>query len=254
MALLRLDAVRWRDVLRDISLAWPRGRLIGLVGPNGAGKSTLLRVAAGVWRPTAGVVTIAGMPLHRLSPRQRARHLAYMPQQLPEEAPYTVRQYVAMGRYAYGTRWTGYERGNMGREAVDAALRRMGLEGKGDVPINRLSGGERQRAVLARCLTQGSPVLLLDEPIASLDLHYQVDVLKQLRALAAEGYLVVIAIHHLELAARYCDEVVLLHGGRVTGSGLPAAVLTEAAVREAFGIHVRTYKDPFTGALRLSLP
>ncbi|MCL6548573.1 MAG: ABC transporter ATP-binding protein [Alicyclobacillus sp.] len=253
MVSLQLEGVGWREAVVNVTQTWESGRMIGLVGPNGAGKSTLLRLVAGVWRPTSGIVRWNGTPLHRLPPRERARRIAYLPQQVPDDTPYTVRQYVEMGRYAYGSPWTGYEGGGSGRAAVQRALERTGLQELADEPMNRLSGGQRQRAAIARCLAQGSPVLLLDEPIANLDLYYQTDILTQLQNLAQEGYLVVLAIHHLELAARYCTDVVMLQRGRIAGAGSPAAVLTPDTLLAVFGMGVRTYADPYTGALRLSL-
>jgi ABC-type cobalamin/Fe3+-siderophores transport system ATPase subunit len=251
-ALLQLENVSYRGILHDVNLAWSRGQFIGLIGPNGAGKSTLLRILAGIWRPTTGSVYLNGKVLSDMSARQRAKEIAYLPQQMPENVTFTVEQYVEMGRYAYRTPW-----GNLGREskeAVASALKTLNLLDYRGVHLERLSGGERQRAGIARCIAQGSPIILLDEPISSLDLYYQVDILRRLQRLAHEGYLIVTAIHNLELAARYCTGLVLLNHGRVYAHSSPNDVLTERALLDVFQVPAKTYSDPYDGFLRVSYP
>ena len=247
---LSLDNVSYRKVLSGLNLQWQYGQLIGLIGPNGVGKSTLLRMLAGVWRPTQGHVCLEGKPLHALTARQRAKHVAYLPQQMPETAVFTVRQYVEMGRYAYRTAWKGL--GPDSREAVEKAIDALDLSSYSDVYLDHLSGGERQRAGMARCIAQGSRIILLDEPISNLDLYYQVDILHRLEELAKAGYLIVAAIHNLELAARYCTALVLLNKGRVYAHSSPEQVLTEQALRDVFQVSAKTYTDPYSGFLRLS--
>lgn len=250
--MLEAAGVSFRGILHDVTQTWPAGRLVGLVGPNGAGKSTLLRVLAGIWSPTSGEVRVSGLSVHQLSPRQRARHVSYLPQQLPDDIPFTVREFVEMGRYAHRPRIGALSRAD--RAAVDQALSRLELADLAHNPIKYLSGGQRQRAAIARCLAQESGVLLLDEPISNLDLHYQWEILQIVRGLASEGRLVVMAIHHLELAAAFCDELVLLRNGRVYQAGKPQAVLTPEAVEAVFGLSVQVFPDPHTGHLRLSWP
>ncbi|MDQ0188947.1 ABC transporter ATP-binding protein [Alicyclobacillus cycloheptanicus] len=241
---LVLSGVSYLSILHHISATFSGGQVVGLIGPNGAGKSTLLRIAAGVLPASEGTVTLDGVNLSTLHPRDRARRLAYLPQHLPNDIPFTVRDFVEMGRYAHRSANAG---------VVDAALVQMNLTTFADAPMDTLSGGERARAGIARCLAQESRVLLLDEPIASLDLYYQVDILRQLRTLAQRGYLVVIAIHHLELAIRFCDQFLLLHCGYVRRQGTVTEVMTECALEEVFGIRAKTFHDPHTGVLRLSV-
>lgn len=270
---LELSDVSYLDIVHGVSTRLDGGQLIGLLGPNGAGKSTLLRLATGVLTPTAGCVQIGEQDMRSFNPRDRARQIAYLPQQLPDDIPFTVREFVEMGRYAHravdrvpsASAWrtsavrqqqadtSSTRQRPSGRAVVDSALQRMSLTNWADAPMRTLSGGERQRAGIARCLAQESRVLLLDEPIASLDLYYQVDILQQLRKLAEEGYLVVVAIHHLELAIRFCSRFLLLHCGRMVRHGDVSEVMTEEALAEVFRIQARTYRDPFTGTLRLSV-
>lgn len=244
MTHLALSGVSYQHILRDIDADWVGGQVVGLIGPNGAGKSTLLRTSAGVLRQDKGSIRLDGHDLNRLSVRARACEIAYLPQQIPADVPFTAREFVAMGRYAHKTR---------GHDIVDGALEQMNLLDYVDAPMHTLSGGERQRAGIARCLAQESRVLLLDEPTASLDLYYQMDILQQLQRLAREGYLVVIAIHHLELAIRFCDQFLLLDAGRVYAAGEASEVISEQALADVFGIVARTYRDPFADSLRLSV-
>ncbi|GGJ03633.1 hypothetical protein GCM10010885_11140 [Alicyclobacillus cellulosilyticus] len=270
---LRMEGVSFHNVLRDITVAWSGGSLIGLIGPNGAGKSTLMRLAAGIWVPTGGRVTLDSRDVHRLNPLQRARHLTYLPQQTFHDVAYTVREFVAMGRFAHRKHWqervhalraAGRRAAVQGRgpggasgtsrQLVEDAIAAMELAPLADVPLAQLSGGERQRAAIARCLAQGCDTWLLDEPISNLDPYYQWDILRRLRAMAEDGRLIVIAIHHLELAAQFCTELTLLHHRTVFAHGSPEEVLREDVLAAAFRLPIRTFRDPHTGVLRVSLP
>jgi ABC-type cobalamin/Fe3+-siderophores transport system ATPase subunit len=252
MTKLQLKDVAFRDILQAVDVAWNEGAFVGLIGPNGAGKSTLLKVLTNVWAPTAGTVYLDGQSIASLSNRDRARNIAYLPQQVPEDVPFTVRQFVEMGRYAY-------RRGLAGltpdcRRAVQHALERLSLLDFADSLMSELSGGERQRVAIARCLAQEAPILVLDEPISNLDLYYQVEILKLLKELAGEGYLIVLAIHHLEFAAQFCSELMLLHHGCLVKTGSPRQVLTEQSLTSVFGMAARVYEDPYSESLRVSIP
>ena len=251
MTAVRVEAVAYRSILRGISAQWAGGEMVGVIGPNGAGKSTLLRILAGVRQPTQGAVTVDGARAAHLQARARARLLSFMPQQLAEDIPYTVAEFVEMGLYAHRDAWGQLAKEQRGR--VAAALARMNLAPHARTPLAELSGGERQRAAVARCLAQGSPVILLDEPIANLDLYYQVEILAELARLASEGRLVILAIHNLELAARYCSSLFLLGEGRLRAAGKPEHVLAESTLREVFRVDAKLFRDPYSGSLRLSL-
>ncbi|MCL6444882.1 MAG: ABC transporter ATP-binding protein [Alicyclobacillus sp.] len=250
MGTLSVEAVTYRGILHGVTATLKSGQVVGLIGPNGAGKSTLLRVMAGIWRPDGGRVMLDARNVHTWPSRERARHLTYLPQQLPDDVPYTVTQFVEMGRYAHRgiTRGRSIDHVSLVREALE----RMNLTHLKDIPLSHVSGGERQRAAIARCMAQASQVWLLDEPISNLDLYYQLDILKQLRGLADEGRLILLAIHHLELAAQFCDQLMVLHDGRLTMIGEPTAVLTTDVLANVFRLAVTPYRDPHTGALRFS--
>lgn len=247
---LQIHEVDYGGILHQVNGCWQGGQVVGLLGPNGAGKSTLLRLLAGLRSPSSGRVTLNGQDLRVYSPRQRALHIAYLPQELPKDIPYTVTDFVEMGLYARRGLWGSLS--TVHHRRVPKALQSLNLGRYKDTPMASLSGGERQRAGLARCLVQGSPIFLLDEPTANLDLYHQLDILNRLRTFANDGYLVVLAIHDLEMAARYCTTLVLLAKGRVQVQGEPVNVLTEQRVAEVFGVPVRRFEDPYGDFIRFS--
>lgn len=250
MTELQINNVSYGTAIRGVSENWSGGNLVGLLGPNGAGKSTLLRMIAGIWQPDAGQISLDQAGIHAMAHRQRARRIAYLPQSLPDDVGYTVREFVEMGRYPYHRSLGGLTPDCV--RAVSRALTKLDLSNHADKPLARLSGGERQRVSLARLLAQETDVLLLDEPISSLDLHYQLEFLSILHTLAAEGLLVVAALHHLEFAAQFCSHVVLLRDGQNVASGAPHEVLTAAHIAQVFRTPVDIFLDPFQQRLRFS--
>jgi iron complex transport system ATP-binding protein len=239
-------------ILRDISFALRAGEIVGLIGPNGAGKTTLLKALGGLIPHGAGSLKLEGRPLDSLSPREVARRVAYVPQGTVTDFAFTVREIVLMGRSPHLGRFQ-IEQASDRRIAAEA-MRRMRIEHLAERFINTLSGGERQRAFIARALAQQPRVLLLDEPTANLDVKHQLDVLELAVELAQhEGLGIVAAIHDLNLAAHYCDRLVLLHEGRRIADDTPEAVLTPANLHDIFGVSAQVYRDPYTDVLRLSL-
>ncbi len=230
-----------KRILRDVSLTARAGEVIGLVGPNGAGKTTLLKALAGLL-PVQGEVRMGGRPLSAWRPRAWAKQCAYMHQDTQVPFSFTARQVVEMGRFPHRSTL-----GVLGAEdaaIVDAALGDADCGSFADQPVTQLSGGERQRVMLARALAQQTPVLLLDEPTASLDARFTRRVFALARELAARGRLVVLVAHDLRAAAMACDRVVLLSDGSVIAQGAPRAALTEAALSQAYGVQVRVFDNP----------
>jgi iron complex transport system ATP-binding protein len=223
-----------RRVLTDISLSLSRRQLVALVGPNGAGKTTLLRALAGLL-PSSGAIHVDGDALSSLSLRQRALRFAYLPQGHVMHWPLPARDIVALGRYPHGA--TDPARLSVtDQEAVMRAMRATDVVGLGERLVTELSGGERSRVALARVLAVEAPVLLADEPTASLDPHYQIEVMKNLRAAADGGMLVIVVTHDLGLAARFADRVLVLSQGRMVAQGAPAQALCDQTMAEVFRI------------------
>ena len=238
-------------LLDGVDLHADRGQLVGLIGPNGAGKSTLLRTISGILRYRGGAVLLEGEDLRSLSPKDVAATLALVPQIAPYTYGFTSIELVLMGRYPHLGRFQieGREDDRIARDA----MRLTETEQFADRTLDTLSGGERQRVFVARALAQQPRILLMDEPTANLDILHQLKVLDLVRRLVADGLTAVAAIHDLNMAARYCDKLVLLNKGHVLAEGSPADVLTPDTIEFVFGVHSAVYQDPTTGALAISL-
>ncbi|MFW5925259.1 MAG: heme ABC transporter ATP-binding protein [Myxococcota bacterium] len=223
-----------RVVLDGVDLAVRPGELVALVGPNGAGKSTLLRLLLGFLQPAGGEVRLLGEEVASLARREVARRAAFVPQDHDPGFSFTVREVVAMGR----TPWLGRFRPERAEDvrAIEQAMRDADVLDMGDRRFPELSGGERQRVLLARAFAQDTPVLALDEPNASLDLKHSLDLLGRVRERAAQGAAAIAALHDLSLAARFCDRIIMLHGGRAVADGPPDQVLTRERMRQVFEV------------------
>lgn len=199
------------------------GGLVGLIGPNGAGKSTLVRAIAGLL-PAEGAILIDGAPVGSLPLRDRARHIAYLPQGQAVHWPLTVERLVALGRLPHLAPFARPDAADA--QAIERALERTELLALRDRPVDELSGGERARVLLARALAVEAPLLLADEPLAALDPAHQIEVMALLQAEAARGATVIAVLHDLTLAARWCDRLLLIDQGRLIADGEAADVLT----------------------------
>lgn len=223
-----------RTVLRDVSLSLPSAQLVALVGPNGAGKTTLLRALAGLV-PSTGGIEVGGDHLSSLSLRERARRFGYLPQGHLVHWPLPARDVVALGRYPHGA--TDPARlSPRDEQAVLRAMHATNVVGFAERPVTELSGGERSRVALARVLAVEAPIVLADEPTASLDPRYQIDVMINLRSAADRGVLVVVVTHDLGLAARFADTVLVLSDGRLVAQGKPEQALSEQIMADVFRI------------------
>ncbi|MGE4527754.1 MAG: ABC transporter ATP-binding protein [Rhodospirillaceae bacterium] len=225
-----------RPVLRGIDLALGGAGMVGLIGPNGAGKTTLLKTMMGFLSPDAGEVRFGGQGLAAWEPQALARRVGYLAQGAPCSWPMSVERVVELGRTPHLSRFG--RPGAADAAAVERAMAATGVAALRRRPVTDLSGGERVRVMLARTLAGCPEVLLADEPVVALDPHYQLQVMETLRQSAASGRTVVVVLHDLTLAARFCDRLVLLHGGRVMADGAPEEVLTPGLLEAAYGVTV----------------
>jgi iron complex transport system ATP-binding protein len=225
-----------RRVVGPLDLSVPPGCFLGILGPNGSGKTTLLRALTGSVRPTAGEILLQGKPIHGYGPGELARLAGVVPQQFTLDFSFTVEEMVTMGRYAQGAPATD-------AQAVEEALRVTGMSSLVTRLITELSGGERQRALIAQTLAQQTPVVLLDEPLNNLDLNHQLEIMQLLRHLHAEGKTIVVVVHDLNMAAQYCDQLVLLDQGLVAAQGTPTDILEPRTILEVFKVRVAVHRQ-----------
>ena len=228
--------------LDDVSLSLQPGELVVLIGPTGSGTSTLLRLLAGLLVPATGAVELDGAPVAALGPRERARRLAVVPQGLAAWPDRTVADFVAGGRYAHVSRWSGPQPADA--YAVAVALAAADVAEIARRRISELSGGQRQRVLVARALAQDAPWLLVDEPTAALDFEHQVRIVSLLASLADGGRSVLVATHDVNLASQFADRVALLDSGRLVCCGPPAEVLTRAVLEPVYGPHLHVGAMP----------
>jgi iron complex transport system ATP-binding protein len=235
-----------RDIVADVSLAVVPGALLGVIGPNGCGKTTLVRLLSGALAPRRGTIQLDGRPLGGQPRREVARRVAVVAQDAPLILPFTVIETVLMGRAPHLPPLAFPRAHDLA--VARAALARLDLSDVEARPLGALSGGERQRVLLARALAQEPEVLLLDEPTTHLDLRHQVGILDVVQDLCRrQGVAALAVLHDLNLAALYCDRIVLLVDGRVAHAGPPAEVLTEARLGAAFHAVVHVARHAVTG-------
>lgn len=239
-------SVESRTLLRVPELTFAGGRVTGLIGPNGAGKTTLLELLARQSRPTTGDIRFDGEPIDRWGSREFARRVAYLPQQPPAATGLTVQELVALGRYPW--------HGALGRfdsrdeASVEEAMGKARVNSFADRLVETLSGGERQRAWLAMLMAQDADCLLLDEPTSALDVAQQVDVMRLIRSLShEEGVGVVVVLHDVNVAARFCDRLVALQGGELAAKGRPADLMDGAVLEDIYGVDMGVLRHPSRG-------
>ncbi len=235
---------RYREVpvLRSVSLGLARGEMVGLIGPNGAGKTTLLRILAGLQPPQAGRVLLDGGELLTRSAVERARLLAYLPQGAPAHWPLQVERVVEIGRIPHRAWWQSLAAAD--QQAVDRAIAAADAESLRGRIVTTLSGGERARVMLARVFATEPGFILADEPVASLDPFHQLQVMSTLRAHAADGGGVLVVLHDLNLAARFCDRLVALDRGQLVCEGSPRQVLQDPALAVAYSVRIDVVDEP----------
>ncbi|MBD1551705.1 ABC transporter ATP-binding protein [Pseudomonas typographi] len=247
---LHADELAWRlrgqQLLHGVSVKVPAGGMLGVIGPNGSGKSSLLKLLAGLAKPDSGEVSLDGVALSQWRRRPLARRLAVVEQHAHTEAAINVQDVVRLGRSPH--RALLEPSSATDAAIVDAALRQVGMAQHHRRPWHSLSGGERQRTQIARALAQQPSELLLDEPTNHLDIQHQLALLALLRQLPTTC---VVALHDLNLAARFFDRLVLLDQGRVLAEGTPEQVLTPSLIEQAYGVRAVVGRSAATGGLRV---
>lgn len=230
----------WRGgvaVLKGVSAAAASGEVVGLIGPNGSGKTTLLMALAGLVPTSGGTVTVDGEAIAGLPADQRARRIGYLEQSPAAEWPIAVERVVALGRLPHRSSFAGETADDAA--AVAEAMARCELDSLAGRAVSRLSGGERARVMLARALAGKPAILLADEPVAELDPYHQLQVMELLRRQAAEGTVVVVVLHDLSLAMRFCDRVYLLDNGGIAAAGKTADVVGSPVAEQVFAVSLR---------------
>lgn len=239
-------SVEGRTLLHPLDIAFPSGEVSGLIGHNGSGKSTLLKLLARQLQPDAGSVLFEGQDSARLSAREFARAVAYLPQDTSAATGMTVAELVACGRYpwhgAFG-RFTATD-----HEKVGEAMRLTGIDDMATRMVDTLSGGERQRAWIAMLVAQDSRCLLLDEPTSALDIAHQMEILGLVRDMARKKSVsVILVLHDVNMAARFCDHILALKGGRLIASGTPGSLMNAATLQAIYGIAMDAIPHPVHG-------
>lgn len=232
-----------RALLQDFSMQFEAGKIYALVGHNGSGKSTLLKLLAKQQAHQRGDVLIDGQSVTRWSDKNFAKHVAYLPQTIPTSDMLTSKEVVSFGRYP----WHGLlgRLSQQDHKCINEAMQLTHTDKFGDRRVDSLSGGERQRVWLAMLLAQKSRFLLLDEPLSALDIGHQVDVLTLIKRLSVElGIGVIIVIHDINLAARFCDHIIALHQGQTIVNGETKAVFTESVLSQIYNVNMRICQHP----------
>ncbi|WP_372632247.1 heme ABC transporter ATP-binding protein [Cohnella sp.] len=240
------------DILRGVNVRVDTGEFFGIIGPNGSGKSTLLKLLSGIERAQSGDVSLGGRELGGYARKELARLLAVLQQDALPPLGYTVREVVEMGRYPYQS-WLGGEKEDP-EERIGKVMEKLDLTRLSDRPVSELSGGERQRAALAKTLVQEPNVLMLDEPTTFLDIGFQLQMMDYIRDWQRDNGLTVVAVlHDLNLAAQYCDRLLVLHGGRVAAVGKPEEVLVPELVSRVYGTEPIVLPHPDSGVPQILL-
>lgn len=230
--------VQGRMIVDGVSLSPATGSTVGLLGPNGSGKSTLIRMLAGLRRPSTGTVSLDEAELRAVPRRRLARRIGVVEQEVGTDQDLSVRDVIDLGRIPHRHTWAGPSPSD--REEVDRAAGLTGVTDRLDQRYSTLSGGERQRVQLARALAQRPDVLLLDEPTNHLDVHHQLGLLALVREAPVTA---ILALHDLNLAAAYCDQVLVLSHGRAVAAGPPAEVLTEGLIKDVYDVRAQVSTD-----------
>jgi iron complex transport system ATP-binding protein len=234
------------QALADVDFTVKEGDFVSVIGPNGSGKSTLLSVISGILKPSAGTVMLGDKYLHELDRKEIARKIAFVPQNIQVDFPFTCREIVLMGRYPHLS-GLGIEK-TTDKQVAEKAIEQTGIAHLADRMIYQLSGGERQRVFIAQAIAAEPEILMLDEPVSALDIKYKVQIMDLLQKLNEEKNItIVVILHDLNLAASYSKNILLLKSGKVYKYGSPDETIQAEFIRDVFDIDVNILRNPETG-------
>lgn len=232
-------------ILDNLSVTIPERKVTALIGPNGCGKSTLLKALSRVISPSSGQIEFNGRPLNKWATKKLAQHISLLPQNLLHPEGITIRQLVEYGRTPYVSHWGRLTKED--HQIVEHAMERTGVDQIQHTLLDSLSGGQRQRAWIAMILAQDTDIVMLDEPTTFLDLSHQIELMHIIRDMQAAGKTVVVVLHDLNQAARYCDHLVVLKHGAKEAEGHPDAIMTKQLLEEVFAVKAKVVADPVSG-------
>lgn len=235
------------EILKDISFDIKNGAFVGIIGPNGSGKSTLLKNIYRVYKPSSGKIILDERVLSKLKEKECAQKIAVLAQESNTYFDFTVEQIVKMGRYPYKSIFEDYSKEDL--QIVRQTLQKVGLENDMNRTFSKLSGGEKQRALIARALVQNADFLILDEPTNHLDIGYQIQLMDLVKNLKMTT---LAAIHDINLAAMYCDYLIVIHKGKIIKVGSPEEVITVALLKEIFGVNAYVGINPINKKIQVS--
>src|SRR5690625_1888288 len=251
MSLIQLNhvdvTIDEKQILHDISFSVNQGELLGLIGPNGSGKSTLLKAIATLIPTISGDILIDNTKHLSYSQKHLAKKMSYVPQETLSAFDFTARDVVAMGRHVYGSVFKSETKKD--RQRIEWAMEMTKTLPLMHQSVLNLSGGQRQLVMIAKALAQDTPIMLLDEPISALDVHYQLHILSLLKELCEQGQTMIVVLHDLNLAARFCHRLLLLNHGRIQAYGTPEEVLTEQILKDVYHVQADIRKDPSVNAI-----
>ncbi|WP_282175634.1 Fe(3+) dicitrate ABC transporter ATP-binding protein FecE [Vibrio nereis] len=233
-------------IIENLSLTIPKGKVTALIGPNGCGKSTLLKTLSRINKPKAGEVFIDQQPLTRIKDKALAQRLSLLPQVLVSPEGITVRKLVEYGRSPYVSHWGKLSKQD--KEIVEQAMAETGVQDLAEQNVEALSGGQRQRAWIAMVLAQDTEIVMLDEPTTYLDLSHQIELMSLMRSMNEQGKTVIVVLHDLNQACRYCDHLVVLKKGQLVAQGSPEQVFTEQLLEEVFALDAVVVSDPVSNS------
>ena len=239
-----------RSVLKDVSFALGKGEIVGIIGCNGAGKSTLLKTIRGMLSKQSGTVSYFGKALEAYTDKELAMKIAYLQQHVEVGFGYTGKDIVMAGRYPYMKWWE--RESNEDEKLALACMDYTGTVELADRPVTEVSGGQKQRILIAKVLAQQTPIIFLDEPTTGLDMVYQEEIFRFAKALAAKGKTVLMVVHELNLASKYCSRILLLGEGTLLADGAPAQVFTEELLSRAYKADICVERDEINHNLSIS--